>query len=183
MRPLVVAAVVALALSSAQAARAVGGDYVIRGGTPPERKVVTTALEVSSFDWGVVPGRVTIRIAPGAASRATRGSIWLDSHLLDAGAFAMGVVQHEYAHQVDFFLFDDTIRAELLQQLGGMDWCYRVADLPNADYGCERFASTLAWAYWPSPNNCLKPVASATMKPPRFRALMRSIFRQLNVRG
>ena len=30
------------------------------------------------------------------------GQIWLDASLLDSGRFSWGVVQHEYAHQVDF---------------------------------------------------------------------------------
>jgi hypothetical protein len=187
MRTLVAAAVAAGALSLAPAAHAVGGNYTIRGGTKAERKLVVSALNVSSFDWSVVRDRVTIRIAPGTDSRAIRGIIWLDSHLLDAGRFAMGIVQHEYAHEVDFFLFDDAIHAELLEELGGVEWCYGGAALSHADYGCERFASTLAWTYWPSPDNCLRPTMageeSMAMRPGRFKALMRSIFRQLNVRA
>jgi hypothetical protein len=187
MRPIIAAAVIAAALLHTSAAHAVGGNYVIDGGTRAERKLVVSALNVSSFNWSVVADRVTIHIAPGVDSSATRGDIWLDSRLLDAGRFAWGIVQHEYAHQVDFFLFDDAIHAELLKELGGVDWCNGVADLPHADYGCERFASTLAWTYWPSPNNCLRPAMagdeSAAMKPARFKALMRSIFSRLDVRG
>ena len=167
-------------------ASAIGGNYALRGGTNAERRLVVSALDASSFDWSVVRERVTIHIAPGIASHATRGDVWLDSGLLDAGTFAMGIVQHEYAHQVDFILFDDAIRTELLRQLGGTDWCYSVADLPHAAYGCERFASTLAWTYWPSAENCLKPTSmddeSGAMRPSRFKALMRSILRQVDAR-
>ena len=164
---------------TAPAAYAVGGNYVIRGGTQPEQNVVVSALAASSFDWNVVPGPITIDIARGIDSFATRGHIWLDADLLDAGTFAMGVVQHEYAHQVDFVLFDDALRARLLVELGGIDWCGDVPDLPHADYGCERFASTLAWVYWPSPKNCMRPSSpwdeSAAMESRRFKALVRSI--------
>jgi hypothetical protein len=31
--------------------------------------------------------------------------------------------------------------------------------LQHNQYGCERFASTLAWAYWQSPQNCMNPAA------------------------
>jgi len=169
-------------LVTAPGAHAVGGNYVIRGGTKAERSVVVSALEVSSFDWNVVPGPVTIEIARGVDSFAVRGSIWLDADLLDAGTFAMGVVQHEYAHQVDFLLFDDPLRARLLDELGGVDWCGGVPDLPHAAYGCERFASTLAWTYWQSHENCMRPMSpwdeSAAMAPPRFKALIRSILNQ-----
>ena len=116
------------------------------------------------------------------ASRRTRRAATSGS----TGRFAWGVVQHEYAHQVDFILFDDAIRTELLRQLGGTDWCYSVADLPHAAYGCERFASTLAWTYWPSAENCLKPTSmddeSGAMRSSRFKALMRSILRQVDAR-
>jgi hypothetical protein len=187
MRLPAASAVVALALSFAPTAQAIGGNYVIRGGSAAERTVVVDALDVSSFDWSVVPDLVTIHIARGTPSRATRGDIWLDADLLDAGTFAMGVVQHEYAHQVDFFLFDDAVHAELLRRLGGDSWCAGGPNLPHADYGCERFASMLAWTYWRSPENCLRPALagdeSAVMKPARFKALMRSIFSELGVRG
>jgi hypothetical protein len=107
------------------------------------------------------------------------GTIWLDANLLDAGTFSWGVVQHEYAHQVDYALFDDAIRAHLLAVLGGGAWCYDTELLSHGDYGCERFASTLAWSYWPSPNNCLEPEQrgdeSSVLPPRRFRALLDSL--------
>jgi len=62
------------------------------------------------------------------------------------------------------------------RSLGGTQWCYTSEVLPHAAYGCERFASTLVWSYWPSPNNCLKPGwpgdESAALPPRRFRALL-----------
>ena len=45
-------------------------------------------------------------------------------------------------------------------------------------YGCERFASTLAWAYWQDPENCIRPSEtdgiSGGMAPAAFRALLTS---------
>ena len=102
------------------------------------------ALRASSFDWSVIPATITVHIARGVASGAAQGDVWLDADLLDSGAFAFGVVQHEFAHQVDYFLFDDAIRSRLLRVLGGQDWCYSALGLPHQAYGCERFASTLA---------------------------------------
>jgi hypothetical protein len=168
---------VALALPAG--ASAGGGRYTIVGGTRAERQTVVSALEVSSFDWNLVRARIAIEIVRGLDSQAVPGRIWLDADLLDAGTFSFGVVQHEYAHQVDYALFDDALRARLLPLLGGDAWCYTTAELPHGDYGCERFASTLAWSYWPSPDNCLKPERagdeSSALPPRRFRALLDSL--------
>ena len=157
-------------------ASADGGHYTLVGGTKAERQAVVSALAASSFDWNLVRGPIRIEIVRGVDSQAVPGEIWLDADLLDAGTFAWGVVQHEYAHQVDYALLDDALRSRLLPLLGGTDWCYTSAVLPHAEYGCERFASTLAWSYWPSPNNCMKPQSagdeSAALPPRRFRALL-----------
>jgi hypothetical protein len=84
------------------------GSVNFDGGTKTQRATVIAALEASSFDWNLVPGPMTIHILPrGGPSRSIPRNIWLDPDLLDAGEFAWGVVQHEYAHQVDFLLLDD----------------------------------------------------------------------------
>jgi len=168
------AATVALAVPPATAGAR--DSHVFDGGTLAERQVVVSALEASAFDWGFVPGPITIHIVRGEPSRSIPHEIWLDADLLDAGRFAWGVVQHEYAHQVDYLLLDDAERATLLTRLRGRDWCHGVPGLAHSDYGCERFASTLAWSYWPSPDNSMRPAGphdeSAAMAPGRFRALM-----------
>jgi hypothetical protein len=166
-----------LALVFAQQAAAGGGNYTFDGGTTRERAQVRSALEASSFPWGVVPGPVTIHIPRGiASSESVPGEIWLDANLLDAGTFSWGVVQHEYAHQIDFLLFDDATRAKLNTLLGGASWYYTIPGLQHARYGCERFASTLAWSYWQSPQNSMKPESaadeSAAMAPAQFRELI-----------
>jgi hypothetical protein len=169
------------ALSSPTSAQGVGGHYAFDGGTPREQRQVVRALEVSEFHWDAVPGPVVIHIERGAESRAIRGHIWLDADVLEAGSFGWGVVQHEYAHQVDFVLFDDADRAMLLRKLGGRSWCSDDPHLRHEDLGCERFASTLAWAYWPSPENCMRPEGagdeSAAFPPAQFRALVSELIR------
>lgn len=165
------------ALALAGAAQAAGGDYVFDGGTPRQQKTVRAALQASAFDWSLVPARVTIHIEPGLdGSHARPGHIWLDTDLVDAGRFSWAVVQDEYAHQIDFFLFDGAMRERVNRELGGRDWCYGVAGLRHSDYGCERFSSTLVWSYWPSRQNAYRPASrhdeSAAMRPARFRALM-----------
>lgn len=169
------AAVASLALVSAGPARALGANVVFSGGTTSERATVVRALEVSRFDWNLVPARIRIHIAAGQLSRAARGEIWLDADLLHAGTFSWGVVQHEYAHQVDFFLLDDADRTFLTQKLGAGAWCAGEAEHHN-ELGCERFASTLAWAYWSSPLNCLRPEhagdEASALPPSQFRALV-----------
>ena len=178
------AAVLAIGLAFAVPAYAVGGNYVVDGGTRAERAQVRSALAVSRFDWSVVPGKVAIHVGRDVSSSAAPGEIWLDAKLLDSGTFAWGTVQHEYAHQVDFALFTDPVRGELNGLLHGRHWGYDVAGLSHASYGCERFASTLAWAYWPSKHNALRPrsssAESAAMKPRKFRALMKRVLAQGN---
>jgi hypothetical protein len=141
----------------AQSALAAGGSYTFSGGTPKEQATVHSALEASSFSWGLIPRTITIHIGSFGGSYSTYGHVYLDASLLDSGRFAWGVVQHELGHQVDFFLFDDAKRARMLTLLGGQDWCYSIPGLNHSDYGCERFASELAWAYWQSPDNSMKP--------------------------
>jgi hypothetical protein len=151
-------------------------DYRFAGGTKPERETAVAALEASSFDWTLLPGPIAIHIVRGEPSRSLPHEVWLDADLLDSGEFAWGVVQHEFAHQVDYLLLDDAQRALLLHLLGGQDWCYGVPGLAHGQYGCERFASTFAWSFWPSPENSMRPTQrgdeSAAMAPARFRALI-----------
>lgn len=158
------------------AGRATGGRYAFAGGTPRERAEVVHALDASSFDWQTVPARITIHIEPGTSSYATPGEIWLDANLLEAGMFAWGVVQHEYAHQVDFFLLTAPARALLLRRLGATVWCSQTS-VRRDQLGCERFASTLAWAYWPSPENCMRPVKALGASGPKFRKLVSTLIR------
>jgi hypothetical protein len=181
----VLTAAACLAFPAATAA----GGYTFDGGTKQQRETVIAALEASSFDWSVVPGPIAIHIVEGEPSRSIPHEIWLDADLLDAGEFAWGVVQHEYAHQVDYLLFDETHRALLLKRLGGRDWCYGTPGLAHDQYGCERFASTFAWSFWPSPENSMRPTGrrdeSAAIAPAKFRALLLGLLKPaagLNVR-
>jgi hypothetical protein len=166
----------ACALLAPGLAHAAGGSYAFDGGTAKQRAEVRAALEASAFDWSLVPATVTIHVAPGHDSEATRGNIWLDADLLNSGRFAWGVIQHEYAHQVDFFLLDEAKRAQLLAAVGGDDWCSNNAELEHGNHACERFASTLAWAYWQSADNVMRPQSandeSAAMAPAQFRQLL-----------
>jgi len=146
------------ALVLAGVAEAAGGNYTIAGGSQVERSQVVQALEASRFDWSRVPGPVTIHIAQGVGdSHSTPGQIWLDAGLLDTGTFSWGVVQMEYAQQVQFSLLNDQQRTQLVPLLGARQWCYEDPTLLPGANACERFAATLAWAYWPSPQNCMQP--------------------------
>jgi hypothetical protein len=177
---LLVAALAAFAGVFSPDALAVGGDYVFAGGSSKERSQVRAALEVSEFDWNVVPEQVTIHLAPGIDSHAFPRHIWLDSNLLAAGIFAWAVVQDEYAHQVDYLLFDDSTRARLNLALGGKAWCHsHTPGLRHSEYGCERFASTLVWSFWPSRQNSYRPRnatdEAAAMPARQFRALVSTV--------
>jgi hypothetical protein len=160
----------------AQSALASGGSFAFSGGTPQEQATVRSALEASSFSWSLIPATISIHIGRYGDSYSTYGQVYLDASLLDSGRFAWGVVQHELGHQVDFFLLDDGKRAQLLQLLGGKDWCYSISGLKHSDYGCERFASELAWAYWQSPDNSMKPSGpsdeAGAIPAAQFRAVL-----------
>ena len=166
----------AASLALAGNADAAGGNYGFDGGTPRQQAEIKAALDASSFNWSIVPARITIHVAPRTGTYARPGHIWIDADLLSAGRFAWSSVQDEYGHQVDFFLLDDAKREILRGALGGKDWCYGVLGLSHGEYGCERFSSTLVWSYWQSPDNAYRPTSaadeSAAMKPAAFRALL-----------
>ena len=168
--------VTAIMLALPGNALASGGNYTITGGTSAEQAQVHAALNASSFDWNLIPQSIQVQIESGVDSYASPGLVVLDAGLLDAGEFAWGTVQHEFGHQVDFFLLNDAKRALLEQTLGGQSWYYTIVGLAHSAYGCERFASLISWAYWPSPDNALKPRSSAdeagAMPPAGFRALL-----------
>jgi hypothetical protein len=163
----------------AQSAFAAGGTYSFAGGTATEQATVRNALHASSFDWGLLPQAVVVHIGAYGDSYSTYGNVFVDASLLHSGRFAWGVVQHEFAHQVDFMLFDAAKRAAFEERLGGKDWCYSVSGLKHSDYGCERFASELSWAYWGSPANSMRPAAAtdeaAGMPVAQFRALLAQV--------
>jgi hypothetical protein len=88
---------------------------------------------------------------------------------------AWGVIQHEFAHQVDFFLLDKRTRRKLTRLLRAKASWPGDGRFAHDSYGAERFASTLAWAYWPSPHNSLfrHAHAEATAMPAlKFRQMM-----------
>ena len=164
---------VVLALALAPGALAAGGNYTFDGGTRAEQAQVRAALNASSFNWSLVPGRVVVHIGRGGGvPHATPGEIWLDAGLLDAGRFAWGVVQHEYAHQVDLALLTDGMRARLHQLLGGSAWW----GAAHSSSDCERFADALAWAYWQSPDNVMRPESASDeggqVSPDTFRTVL-----------
>jgi hypothetical protein len=138
-------------------ASAGGGRYVFDGGTQAERAQVRAALQASTFDWNIVPGQITIHVERGVASQAAPGQIWLEAGLLDAGRYSWAVIQHEYAHQVDYLVLTDSDRAALQALLGGTSWCSGGEGFAHDANACERFATSIAWAYWPSPQNAFDP--------------------------
>jgi hypothetical protein len=160
-------------------ALATGGRYTVVGGSSRNAAEVKKALNASRFDWSLVQEQITIHVVAGKEASSTPGHIWLSPELLASGSFAWGVVQHEYAHQIDFFLLNDAKRGFLTKTLRAAGWCHEVSGLRHDRYGCERFASTLAWAYWPDSRNALRPRSaqdeSAAMKPAPFRALLTSL--------
>ena len=160
----------------AATAGAGSSSYTFDGGTKKQRETVAAALRASSFDWSVVPGPIAIHIVKGEPSRSIPGEIWLDADLLDAGEFAWGVVQHEYAHQVDYLLFDDLQRSLLLKRLGGRDWCYARLVWRTTSTAASGSRRPLRGRSGPHRRTrCGRPVKrdeSAAMAPAKFRALV-----------
>jgi hypothetical protein len=103
-------------------AQVIRAGYSFDGGTQRERATVRSALAASAFDWWVVGREVTIHIIRSGSCSAVPGQIWLDSRMLAHGRDAWGVVQHEYGHEVDYFLLNAESRARLETLLGGKTW-------------------------------------------------------------
>jgi hypothetical protein len=178
-KPLLALVAAALSLVTAGPAAAVGGKAFFDGGTPREHAQVLAALDASAFDFDLLSAPVTVHVRRGMQTQSQQGHVWIDAGLLDSGRFSWATVQDEFAHQVDFFLLDDGKRAILNRALGGEDWCYGVDGLGHSAYGCERFSSVFAWAFWPASDNAYKPTSasdeSAAMAPAPFRALLGSL--------
>lgn len=172
--------IVAFALALAPAAFASGGSYVFAGGTAGEQLQVKQALKASSFDWNLVPVQVTIHIVRNIpVSYSTRGQIWLDADLLDSGSFSWGVVQMEYSQQVQYTMLSADAQSRLTDMLGAQQWCYDDPSLPRSANACERFAAMLAWSYWPSAGNSMRPTSlsdwSSSMSPKAFRITLSAL--------
>ena len=186
---LLAASVAALCTGFTSPAQAAPPSYVFDGGTANEQSQVTQALAASSFDWSLIGQQITVHIGDYEGDYAVPGQVYLDASLLDSGTFAWGTVLHEFGHQVDFALLNDTERAQLNTALGGTVWTYAESPTPlqHDQYGCERFASELAWAYWPSAENSMSPrsigVEADGMPPSQFRALLAQILGQPSLAG
>ena len=171
---IVVLLVALAALLGPAKSEAAGGGYVFSGGSEAARAQARAALQASSFDWSLVPATITVRISDCGCAGARPGVIVLDEDLLESApygrAYTWAIVQHEYAHQIWDLALDDGARALLGERLGGGDLCYEQPGLPHDVHSCERFADTLAWAFWPNPENPAR--SGRAMGARRFRALM-----------
>jgi hypothetical protein len=168
----------AVALTLCAQASAAGGRTTFDGGTFAQRDQVRQALQASAFDWDLVPGSITIHIRRGITSQAAPRHIWLDAGLLDSGPFSWGVIQHEFAHQIDYLLLTDADRAAIQRLLGGNAWCSGPEGYQHDDNACERFATSVAWAYWPSSGNVFDPVKNTDerwVRPVALRSLLAAL--------
>jgi hypothetical protein len=146
----------------------------LSGGSEIARAHVAAALQASTFDWSLVGEPITAEVRDCGCAGARPGVVVLDETVLESlpygRAYTWGIVQHEFAHQVWWFALDDEQRSELREVLGGSDLCYEQPGLPHDAHACERFASTLAWAYWPVAGNPMQ--AEKVMAARQFRRLM-----------
>ena len=108
-----------------------------------------------TFDGGTKKERGTVVSALEASS--------FDWSLLP-GSIAIHIVHGEPSRSLPHRIWFD---ADLLESVPG---------LAHDEYGCERFASTLAWSFWPSRENSMHPThrgdESAAMAPAMFRTLI-----------
>jgi len=85
-------------------------------------------------------------------------------------------VQHEYAHEVDFAVLTDPTRATLHTLLRGTSWW---GGEGHSELDCERFADLVAWAYWMSPDNVMKPQSTldegGQVSPAAFRVALTAL--------
>jgi hypothetical protein len=163
-------------------AEATAGNYVLEGGNAEAQETVRAALNASTFEFSRVPAQITIRITTCGCAGARPGLIVLDETVLtDASLgdrYSWALIQHEYAHQIDYFLFEDADRAAVRKALGGRDWCYEKAGLAHDAHGCELFADVFAWAFWPARKNILRPDAKTFapgQTPSQLRAFVNSL--------
>jgi hypothetical protein len=182
---------VALAVPAKAGAADVALEF--SGGSDEARAQVVGALEASAFDWSLIGRPVTVQISDCGCAGARPGVVVLDETMLASlpygRAYTRGIVQHEFAHQVWWYALDDSRRSELQAVLGGADLCYEQPALPHDAHGCELFASTLGWAYWPAAASRLQ--GEKVMGARSFRRLMSRMFgidprftvRRLAVRG
>ena len=93
---------------SPRSALAGGGSYAFAGGTPKEQATVHSALEASSFDWGLIPRTIAIHIGAVSATPTPTSarSTWTPRCSIRAASPGASSSTRS-AHQVDFFLFDD----------------------------------------------------------------------------
>lgn len=169
----------AAALTLPGAAKAVGGSYTIVGGTADQQAQVKAALDATRFNWSCVPVNVRISLAAGVATQAVPGQIQIDTNLLDAGTFAWGVVQHEYAHQVDWYVLRPDVRTALARALGGATWGIGITAGTGVEHDQltgERFADELTWAFWPTGDNAITPPVK-TFAPKAFRAYLGALIK------
>ena len=147
-----------------------GGDYVFDGGTARQQAQVRAALEASSFDWDVVKRQVTVHVGAHGTSRSTPGHVWLDGGLLDTGRFAWAIVSTStHTRSTSQCSTPPIVRGSA--PLGAARLVLRGARPRPRDYGCERFATLVSWAYWPSQR--LRPESAPTSRREaggRFRA-------------
>jgi hypothetical protein len=151
------------------------------GGTQAEQGQVRAGLDASSFNWGMIPGPIVVHIRRGVDSHAVPDEVWFDANLLDAGRYSWGVVQHEFAHELDYTVLTDAMRAQLHTLLGGESWWSTDAEA-HCQADSERFADLVSWAYWTTRDNVLRPAGAADeggqVSPAQFRAALAALLPQ-----
>lgn len=177
-------ALAALVAALTLAGTAAAADVRFDGGTPFEQQQVTQALASWRVDTSSLP-TITVHVVPpsdphlgngAAAGYSIPGDVWLSSYWLDFGQAGWGFVQHEFGHELDYYVLTDAQRAELMKLFGASTWCDH--SQPYTERACEWFASELSWAFWPTQTNLQDPGTtnglSGHVDPAKLRALIES---------
>ena len=172
---LLVVSIASLALPAGAFAR--GGDYAFQGGTTAQHSQVRAALAASTFNWSAVPTRVTIHIKQGHSHRRRRRATSGSTLGSSAPAALPGPRSRTNTHTRSTSPAS-TLRRAIASPASSARATGATASPAShhAEYGCERFASTLVWAFWPSKDNAYRPTSSrdesAAMPPQQFRTLV-----------
>ena len=125
-----------------------------------QQATVRAALEVSSFDWSVLPARSSSTSRRSAAP-TPRPATSTSTARCSTPAASRGASSSTSSHTRSTSSSSTTRSARRsTQRSAAATGATASPGLAHSAYGCERFASELAWAYWPSADNSMSPAAT-----------------------
>ena len=175
-RLVLAATLLALVLPGSAVATSAGAYVAFDGGSVRERAQVRAALQTSSFDWAVVQQQTTVHIGTYGTSYSTPGHVWLDARPAPHGQASRGRPSWTSSPTRSTSSCSTSRAARSSGEASGPRPGATSSPSRPLALGRERFASMVAWAYWPSKENAYRPRSrtdeTAAMPAPAFRALL-----------